>query len=55
MDVAMAVTTRATTATTSGDDGVGRGDGGCSNSGDGDSLDVGSGGNNKQWQHKRQQ
>ena len=39
MDVATAVTMRAPTATRSGDDhGGGRGQGGCSNSGDGDSL-----------------
>jgi len=43
MDVAIAVTARATMALTSGDDGGGRGDGGCSNSGNGDSFDVVSG------------
>ena len=42
MDVVMAVTARATTGMTSSDDGGGRGDGGCSDSGDGNSFDVGS-------------
>ena len=60
MDVATAVmavtvvTTRATTVATSGDNGGGRGNRGCSNSGDGDSFDVGSGDDNKQRQSKRQ-
>ncbi len=47
MDVATAVTTRATMATTSSDDGGVRDDGGCSNIGDGDSFDVGSGDDEK--------
>ena len=52
MDMATAVTMRATMVTKSGDDGGGRGDGGCSDSGDGDIFDVGSGDNDKQWQLK---
>ena len=38
MDMATVVTTRATAATMSGDNGGGRGNGGCSDSGNGDSL-----------------
>jgi len=52
MDVATAVPTRATTATTGGDDGGGKGDGGWSNSGDGESFDVGSG-DDLSWKCRR--
>jgi hypothetical protein len=45
MDMATATRMRATMATTSSHDGGGRGDGGCSDSGIGDSFDVGSSGN----------
>ena len=44
MDAATAVAMRASTATTSGNDSGGRGDGGCSDSG----IYVGSGDDNKQ-------